>query len=44
MANRHQVPLLPLPDDVEWTERLLGGEWGLTHAQALRLPAEFEAA
>ncbi len=44
MATRYQVPLLPLPGDLEWTERILGGEWGLTHEEALRLPAEFEAA
>ena len=44
MANRYQVPLLPLPRDVEWTERLIGGEWGLSHDEALRLPPEFEAA
>ena len=44
MANRYQVPLVPLPQDLERTERLLGGEWGLTHEEALRLPAEFEAA
>jgi hypothetical protein len=35
---------VPLPQDLERTERLLGGEWGLTHEEALRLPAEFEAA
>lgn len=44
MANRYQVPLLPLPEDLERTERLIGGEWGLTHAEALRLPRGFEAA
>ena len=44
MADRYQVPLLPLPEDLGWTERLIGGEWGLTHAEALHLPGEFEAA
>jgi hypothetical protein len=43
MANRYQVTLLPLPRDVERTERMLGAEWGLSHAEALRLPAEFDA-
>jgi len=42
MANRYQVTLLPLPVDVEKTERLLGGEWGLSYDDALRLPADFE--
>jgi len=43
MASRYGVTLLPLPVDLERVERFLGGEWGLTHAEALRLPAEFEA-
>lgn len=36
MAERYEVPLLPLPVDLARTEAYLS-EWGLTHAEALNL-------
>lgn len=37
LAERYRVPLLPIPTDLDRTERF-SREWGLSHDEALALP------